>query len=71
MTTTTDLDRALPLVDDAAEIARTAETYAAAVHEIEQRVNAGRITAAERADLGGDLLALAEVLMNYALRVNA
>lgn len=71
MTTTTDLDRALPLVEDADDLALDAETFAAAVREIKQRVNAGIITRDDRTEIGGELLALAESFMGYALAVLA
>lgn len=70
-TTNPEIDSALGLADEADEIAATAETFQAAVREIEQRINAGKISRDERTDLGGDLLALAETLTNYALRVLA
>lgn len=67
----TELDRALPLLDTAEDVADDAEAFVAGIRELQQRVNAGKITAEERAELGGDLVAIAETLMGYALAVLA
>lgn len=65
------LFQSLDLLDDADEMTSDAETLAAAIRELEQRVASGRITRDDRTDLGGDMLALAESLTAFALRVLA
>ena len=69
MTTTTELDQALGLVEDADQILDIAETYTSAVRELVERINAGRIDRDARTDLGGDLITLAEALTAYAVQV--
>jgi hypothetical protein len=65
------LTSSLPLADDAPEVCADLRMYVAGVRELVQRINAGAITSADRADIGGDLLAIAERLTEYAIRVNS
>jgi len=69
-TTDPNVDRALALADDADDIIGDLESTIAAVRELQQRINAGKITPADRADLGGDMIANLERASAYAIRVN-
>lgn len=66
---TTELDRAIALTDDAADRIGDAESIVAGIQELVERVNAGRINRDDRTDIGGDLLAALERLNNYAVQV--
>lgn len=69
MPTTTELDRAIGLVDDATDRIDDAETVIAAIRELTERINAGNINRDDRTDIGGDLLAACERLSAYAIAV--
>lgn len=65
------LTASIPLADDAPAVCDDVRIYIAALRELVQAVNAGTITATQRAELGGQLLAQADVLTDYAIRVLA